>query len=399
MHIRSFIVVGLLSLTTLGCRDTDIPTSPPPQSPLTAAQPTGFRLASVTAGPGYTCGATRQGDAYCWGYEYYGELGNGPPLEEVDSPSPVTGGLRFTQLSAGENHTCGVTKGGQAYCWGQDNGSLGNGLPYAPANVPSLVVGGLTFSQVSAGSLHTCGVTKGGKAYCWGFGEYGQLGTDELENSASPLPVAGGLKVRQLSAGLVHTCAVTESGEVYCWGGQYRAGSIVEMRPSPVPVPGGLIFGQVSSGVDHSCGITRPGRAYCWGGNASGQLGTGTTGTFQPSPVPVAGGLTFTYVSAGAGYTCGVTKGGPAFCWGENSTGQLGNGAIGGTESSPVPVDGGLRFVQVSSGSSHTCAVTKGRQQVFCWGWDGLGQLGNGPGGNIVQPTPVPVSVVPLATR
>jgi alpha-tubulin suppressor-like RCC1 family protein len=94
----------------------------------------------------------------------------------------------------------------------------------------------------------------------------------------------------------------------------------------PVAASGEVALASLTVGSDHTCGLTASGAAYCWGGNSSGQLGDGTT-LPRRTPVPVLGGLTFTSLTAGYGFTCGVTGNGGAYCWGGNPNGQLGDGS------------------------------------------------------------------------
>jgi len=155
-----------------------------------------------------------------------------------------------------------------------------------------------TFTALSAGGLHTCGLTTGGAAYCWGDGWTLGAGTEVLgmcfsQQRCSPTPVrvAGELTFAVLSAGGSHTCGLTTAAAGYCWGGGVhgelgdgsQTGSAV-----PVAVTGGLTFATLSAGVDHSCGVTLAGVAYCWGDNRSGQLGDGTR-TSSSVPVKVLG--------------------------------------------------------------------------------------------------------------
>lgn len=357
-------VLSALVACIIGCSGGKSPTQP-----ATVA----LVFAAVSAGSqDHTCGVTTAGAAYCWGGNTLGELGDGArgPFPQT-RPVAVLGGLTFATISAGLSHTCGVTTGGAAYCWG-DNvlGQLGDGT-MTPQTSPVAVLGGLTIATVSAGEYSTCGVTIGGAAYCWGYNSFGQLGDGDTIGRTSPVAVIGGLTFVTVSAGggRGHTCGVTTGGAAYCWGNNYEGqlGCAYPCQgPSPQPVLGGLTFAAVnpSAGGDHTCGLTTGGAAYCWG-----------AGKFGP-PVAVGGGLTFAAVSAGAAHNCGVTTGGAAYCWGDNSNGQLGEGDTT-SQTSPVAVLGGLTFTAVSAGSQNTCGVATGGA-VYCWGRNDHGQLGDG---------------------
>ncbi|HMG18202.1 MAG TPA: Ig-like domain-containing protein [Gemmatimonadales bacterium] len=247
----------------------------------------------------HTCGLTTSGDAYCWGANSNGQLGIGYAVgpEVCDgwscstTPRAVIGGLTFSRLSAGHNHTCGLATNGRAYCWGINYfGQLGIGSATGPEECiagtacstrPVLVAGGLTFSELDVGFEHTCGLTAAGAAYCWGDNGNGQLGNGSTVSSSVPVAVGGGLTFSALSAGhLGQTCGLTTAGTAYCWGWFY--GSL------PVAVPGGLTFSALSTGGGHSCGMTVAGILYCWGSNGSGALGDGSL-TDSNVPVKVAG--------------------------------------------------------------------------------------------------------------
>jgi len=355
---------------------------------------TTISLGSVTAGYNHACGLTTTGAAYCWGSNGRGQLGNG---STGSSPAPVAvsaGGLTFTAVSAGGAHTCGVTPSRAVYCWGfNDNGQLGNGSTTSSPVPVAVSAGGLTFTAVSAGGAHTCGVTPSGAPYCWGGGWAGQRG--DGSNNLSPVPVAvtaGGLTFTALSAALTHTCGVTPSGAAYCWGENYYGelgnGSTTSSLVPVAVSAGGRTFAAVSAGYLHTCGFMSGGVAYCWGDGESGQLGNGSTTSSSVPMAVIAGGLTFTAVSAGYLHTCGVTPSGVAYCWGDNYYGELGTGS---TTSSSVPVavtGGGLTFTAIGAGNGHTCGLSTSGAG-YCWGENNSGQLGDGSTTNSSVPVKV----------
>jgi alpha-tubulin suppressor-like RCC1 family protein len=304
----------------------------------------------------------------------------------------VFGGLTFASLSAGDYHTCGVTPAGVAYCWGYNGqGAVGDGT-ITHRQVPSLVAGGLTFAAVSASAEHTCGLTTSGAAYCWGANGVGQLGDGTTEERHAPTLVAGGLIFTAVSAGGSVTCGLTAAGAAYCWGHPAYIGNGGAPGDTHVPtlVSGGLTFATLSAGShSHNCAVTTSGTAYCWGSNSNGKLGDGSSSSsFRDTPTPVAGGLTFAAVSAGAFYTCGVTTSGAAYCWGWNQYGQMGDGTSGTDHLVPTPVAGDLTFAAVSAGFYQTCGVTTS-SVAYCWGYNGNGGLGDGTTDDRLVPTAV----------
>ena len=371
---------------------------------LTSAPSAAFAIrpvsyASLAAGPYHTCGVAAGGgvaggEVFCWGDNRYGGLGDGTTTERP-APTPVAGGLAFRSVAAGNGYTCGLTAANAAFCWG-DNGS-GNGYGYGElgdgtttSRTAPVAVQGATFGSVVAGEYHSCALTPGGTAYCWGSDTYGQLGdgTPTAERSA-PVAVQVLLYFSSITVGDRHSCAVTAAGAAYCWGfnglGELGDGTTTD-RSTPVAVQGGIAFTSLAAGFGYACGMTAAGVAYCWGDNSNGELGDGTT-TAHATPAPVAGGLKFASLVAREGGACGLIVGGAAYCWGRNPDGELGDGTTT-QRLTPTAVAGSLTFASLTAGDFHACGLTTGGT-AYCWGDNTYGELGDRTTVNRSVPTAV----------
>ncbi len=244
-----------------------------------------------------------------------------------------------------------------------------------------------------------CAVISDGTAWCWGLNGSGQLGTGTTYTaSTSPVTVTGLAGATAITAGVDFTCALIGDGTARCWGDNYNGqlgnGSVAQFGvPSPTTVSGltGAIAisasGPTGQGA-HACALIGDGTARCWGENGTGQLGDGTT---SQRNAPVAVGLTgATAIDSGDRHTCALVSDGTARCWGHNLYGQLGTGATSFTDAtSPVAVTGITGATAISATSTHSCALV-GTGTARCWGYNASGQLGNGTT-NPFSPSPVTV--------
>ena len=351
-------------------------------SPTNTSIPNGYSY--IGSGGSFSCGLTFVGGVKCWGEGSDGQLGNGSNNDSL-TPVFVTGlSSGVSVLSVGNNHACVVTTAGGAKCWGYSyNGSLGNGTDGVSSNTP-VDVTGLTsgVASISAGYGHTCAVTTSGGAKCWGSNYYGNLGNGVTTKSLTPVNVTGLTSgVASISAGVNHTCAVTTTGGAKCWGYNGFGGlgnGTFDQSLVPVNVSG-LTTGtaSISAAYDYTCAVTTGGGAKCWGVNSNGKLGYGASGSYPP-PGDVTG-LTsgVASISGGMQHTCAVTTGGGVTCWGDNWYGTLGNGN-NSNSTTPVNVTGMTsNSAKVSSGGEHTCAVTTGGSGR-CWGSNANAEFGNG---------------------
>ena len=339
----------------------------------------------ITAGRAHACGITVTGAAYCWGSNSNGQIGDPAVVMETNVPVPVTGGLSFREISAGSDHTCGITTTSDGYCWGADaSGQLGDGGTNTDQSVPVLVFGSTgILNSISGGSQHTCAVTIAGAGYCWGKNTEGQFGDNSKLTRTTPVAVSGPVVFKSISAGTgllgsAHTCGFDTGNVAYCWGdnksGQLGDGSNLE-RLVPAVVLGGTSIAYLTSGDQYTCAVTLGGVGQCWGANADGQLGDGST-TPSNAPVSVTGLSRLDGISTGSRFSC-ATSLGTVYCWGDNFWGQLGDGT-NINSSSPVMVTGGWILPDLGTAvSEHMCAVT-GSGAMFCWGRGLDGRLGNG---------------------
>jgi alpha-tubulin suppressor-like RCC1 family protein len=300
-------------------------------------------------------------------------------------------------IAAGGSHTCALTLIGSVLCWGSDeHGQLGDG-PVDSSGSQYVEVQGLSNGVVAitAGFAHTCALTYAGRALCWGLDDYGQNGGGvDTSDKQTPIQVSGlASGVTAIAAGFNHTCAIVEGAGVKCWGrdtsGQLGDGANNTNKPTPVAVVG-LETGvqAVAAGGSHSCAL-REGGAYCWGDDTWGQLGDDATAGSRAVPTPVRlldSGIQA--IVAGYNHTCALRATGTVRCWGVDGSGQIGDGENNAPKYTPELVPTLLAITSLAAGQDHTCA--SGADGAFCWGSDLAGQLGEGTlGGSANAPVAV----------
>lgn len=357
------------------------------------------RTIALVQSAAHSCALTTGGAAYCWGDNSEGQLGIGDTVRDVPTPTLVGGGIswRSIALSKSDGMSCGVSVAGTAYCWGaNDVGQLGDGTTM-PRLLPSPVVSAMQFTSIAVGGRHACALTDGGVPFCWGASRGGVVGDGTTSTQLTPARAAGSMHFASIVAGGDFTCGLTRDGGAHCWGigalgqlGDGRGGD----SPTPVAVAGDLAFHSLTAGQSSVCGLTFDGTAYCWGYNFFGTLGDGTSalvggGSRRFAPVAVAGELRFASLSAGFFTTCGVTTTGVGYCWGYNADGAIGDGSFE-HRAVPVPINGGFTFRQIAAGTNSSCGVTVAGA-LYCWGDDLHGGLGDGHVRDTPSPSPVPV--------
>jgi alpha-tubulin suppressor-like RCC1 family protein len=286
-----------------------------------------IEFTAIETGVASACGISKDRLIYCWGSDESGQIGNGSKGGGAQATLATVAQERFDSISVGGFHACALSTTRQAYCWGNDQwGQLGD-RRRVNSSTPIPVFGGRTYSAIAAGERHTCGISSG-QVFCWGSNGSGQLGIgslDSLFTHDKPEPVSSTQTFVAISAGGDHTCALSASGEAFCWGRDTWRESGGSGSPVLVPTSvGGPAFARISAGRYHTCGMTSAGAASCWGRNDWGQIGNGSFG----GPVgisAVSSSVAFRSITPGTFHTCGVGVDGETYCWGSNVFGSLGN--------------------------------------------------------------------------
>ena len=258
-----------------------------------------------------------------------------------------------------------------------------------------------TWLAVDAGARHTCAILVDNTLWCWGRNNAGQLGIGNTSESSVPRKVSD-RSWTSLSAGLEHSCAIDGEGRLYCWGDNSYGQLGVSSADTQIPLEVEDLadhgpWQRVSAGGSHICALNEQGQLFCRGDNSWGQRGNGDDENDEDPSIPLpADDLTaWLAVSAGDLHSCAIAERddgtGAAYCWGQKSSGRLGNNETSGSTEIPQEVQGDLPNWDtqlISAGKTHTCAIANfnSTRQTYCWGNGDEGKLGTGNDQN--WPTP-----------
>ena len=348
----------------------------------------------ISTGSDFHCGITTNGDLYCWGVNYGGELGVGDNANHY-YPVQVAPGSKWKEVSCGDYHTCGIKTDGTLLCWGSNSvGQLGTGNTDS-SNIPVQVGHDSDWVEVSAGDGDTCAIKSDGSLYCWGAGGYGQLGLVNYLNKITDVPTKVGDSWLHISTGDSTTCGIKTDLSLYCWGynayGETGTNQYTWEITRPTEVYNdSKDWAKIVVGNHHTCGIRTDDSLYCWGNGQSGEVGTGKHRTYD-TPQKVAGNFKWIEVTAGIIHTCGIDISGYLHCWGRNYMKSFGIHAEKNYYI-PVTIFTDTKFRSISTDDS-TCGITQ-EGLLYCWGWNGYGQVGVDVTSTYLSPVPVTNSIV-----
>jgi alpha-tubulin suppressor-like RCC1 family protein len=267
-------------------------------------------------------------------------------------------------------------------------------LRHFPFALPAAAVLSVS-TALAAVPLTTAGAVTGppaGTAVAgWGSDSSGQLGNGTASDTPALSPVLAslppGTRLTAIAVGCDHALAVTSTGTVLAWGsnsaGELGTGAKSPFSATPVTVklPAGVTASAVSGGCGYSLAVTTTGQVYAWGDNSLGQLGNGATGAASATPAlaHLPAGTTVRSVAAGRKHALAVTTRGQVLAWGANDVGQLGNGRTGAPNGTPaaVPLPAGTQVTTATAGVDDSLVATV-TGQVFGWGSEFAGGLGDG---------------------
>lgn len=360
----------------------------------------------LATGQYHTC-ATKNDALYCWGYNAQGQLGSGNSANRATPGLVASMESGVSSVAAGRLFTCAI-KQGALFCWGHNaNYQLGDGTNGNSTFPKAVFDMGAGVTAVSAGYAHACAI-KNGALYCWGENTYAQSGHNNGNTQQVPLLVQNFTSgVTAVAAGTNHTCAI-KNGGLYCWGynaqGQLGIGNTTTSaarNPASglTPITGfenGVIA--VSATGYTTCATKANGALYCWGLNGNAQLGLGNTANTSAPNLINGFDLGVQHLISGTLSTCAIKSTG-LHCWGYNGYGQLGTGTNTSLNAPPAmavnaTLNTGESFVHVGNGGhadtgngqAHTCARTN-QNRIFCWGYNGYGQVGDNTTASKTLPT------------
>jgi len=333
----------------------------------------------ITAGFTYAFAIQHNGQAWGWGYNGFGQLGNNTAVSRC-TPVSIHGNKKtFCKISAGDHHIVAIQHNGQIWGWGYNGyGQLGNNSITNQCTPVSVHGNKKTFCQIAGTNLKTLSIDYKGQVWGWGYNDRGSIGNDSSTSVRTPVSIHGAKKTFcQISSGVHHTLAIDHSGKPWAWGGfdfSQLAINLIEDKKTPVGIKDSFNF--VSAGDSHAMGIETNGQVWGWGYNIYGMVGDNTI-TSRRAPVSLLGNKkTFCKIESGYWHTIAIQHNGQIWGWGYNSYGMVGDNTST-SRRTPVSILGNKKtFCQISAGRYHTLGIQH-NGQLWGWGYNNIGQIGD----------------------
>ena len=363
------ISTSTTTTTTLSTTTTTTTTSAP-----------GLVVNYASAGDNFNIALKSDGQVWGWGYNSLGRLGDNTVVSKSTPVSILGAKKTFCQIST-RSFTLGIDKYGQVWGWGaNDYGRLGNSGTNQCTPV-SISGAKKTFCNISTGNYHAMGIDKYGQIWGWGYNSSGQLGNNSTVQKMTPVSILGAKKTFcTIDMGNSYSVGIDNTGQVWGWGYNYNGelgDNSKAQKLTPVSIMGTKkTFCAIGIGNYHSIGLDKNGQVWGWGNNGYGRLGNNSDSN-QCTPVSILGvKKTFCAIAGGSHHTMGIDKNGQVWGWGFNGQGQLGNNSTA-QKMTPVSILGTKKtFCKIYSGAYLSLAIDN-YGQLWSWGTNNYGQLGN----------------------
>jgi alpha-tubulin suppressor-like RCC1 family protein len=328
---------------------------------------------------------------FSWGYNLNGALGDGTLTNRCSPVRERCSATDWCQVSAGPKRVASIKSSGQLWVWGcNTNAALGNGTQTNSCSPVREFCSATDWRQVStSGTFHTAAIKTSGELWTWGYNGCGRLGDGTVTTRCSPIRErCSATDWCQVSVGGNTSSAIKTSGQLWSWGagsfGQLGDGTSVA-KCSPVRERcSATDWCQTSVGFSHTAAIKTTGQIWTWGYNRYGRLGNGTTINLSSPVREISSSTDWCQVSAGC-HTIAIKTSGELWAWGLNNCGQLGDGTTVAKCSPVREFCSATDWCQLSAGDAHSSAV-KTSGQIWAWGNNGCGRLGDGTTVNKCSP-------------
>lgn len=350
------------------------------------------------------------GTLWAWGDNSSGQLGYGGTSNVPLNSTPVQVGTasNWLHVAAGNNFTLALNSSGGMFTWGNDAfGQLGNGTSSA-VFTPTQIEVNSKWIVIEAGADYAMAIKSNGSLFSWGKNQRGQLGNNSTSNASSPVAISSSLPWIGMSCGqsgssgnVQHSIGLKADGSVWTWGdntlgalGNTQNTSPIISEPTTIfPLVNNIVAVETGNGVSYIRDAS--GQVYAAGTDSTGALGNTAPLTSSPGFIPISVvPVSWSSISAGQNLTAALKSDGTIWMWGSNSNGQLGNGSLTPTlVTTATQIGTASNWKMITAGANHIMAINASGQ-LFAWGGNGNGQLGNGSTStSVLSPILIPSTV------
>ena len=324
------------------------------------------------------------GTLWTWGNNSKGQLGDGTTTSK-DIPTQIGTSTLWQEIGINYSHTIGI-RNGRLFTWGNNtSGQLGDGT-FISKLVPTQIGTATNWKKVSAGDNHSVAIKQNGTIWAFGDNDFGQLGTGNFTASNVPLQVGNASNWAKVVTGLRRTVALKTDGTLWCWG-QATPNSSTNSINSNVPLQIGTSnqWKDISLGYEHNLLLKTNNTLWGWGQNNYCALGNGTTINMFGLPQQIGTATNWKTVTAGRDFSTGIKQNGTLWAWGLNYNGQFGNNSTTNS-ATPIQIGTATNWRNTYSSFNHTIAQKTTNDQIWIWGYNIFGQLGNGNSNDVSTP-------------